>query len=84
MPMIGTKEERDQWAKAGYALINAAFRAHAAGQPVEGVPGNEAIRAACSLLRESGATCDCAFDPAVVRVPCLTAIGYAAAQEPAP
>jgi hypothetical protein len=69
---------RDIYCSDGLRRVNAALAAHASGEPPQGMPSNEAIRAACVSLRDGGAPCLCAFDPALPRVPCLTAIGLAA------
>lgn len=74
---------REAWTRHGLSLLNAALKATLAGQPVHGIPPDAAIRAACAELRNSAALCDCTFDARRIRIPCLTAIGRAAAEVPA-
>lgn len=75
---------REIWTRHGLDLTNAALKAAQAGQPIQGIPADPAIRAACAELRNGAALCDCTFDARRIRIPCLTAIGRAAEQLKAP
>lgn len=77
-------EQRNRHAREGLAFVQAALAAHKAGQPAQGGPSTDAIRAACSRLRNGGAPCLCAWNPERVLVPCLTAIGLALSAQEAP